>query len=249
MADNKNKSRDEGNMLPVVAANLVANIFELATDPDLKSKGGEVRGLGRANKVSMALFETAMSSFIEMRSGLSPAGKTLAIQLMDNVFDALRRLPPDSDHTTKIRALEEGGRSAMATVKKMVGTATVNSKFASLLAKLSYSERTILHNRIRRLEPVQLKEWNELKERIGSVDELRDALEKEDEDMMLSYLRMAYGCKKSAVEMLTDFAMDGTETQQLTMLRDKVSGTKNKADAKAAEWSAKADALRNRNRR
>ena len=63
MTNNKNKSRDEGSMLPVVAANLIANLFELATDPDLKTKGGEIRGLGRANKVSMALFESAFSSF------------------------------------------------------------------------------------------------------------------------------------------------------------------------------------------
>ena len=134
MTNNKNKSRDEGSMLPVVAANLIANLFELATDPDLKTKGGEIRGLGRANKVSMALFESAFSSFIEMRSGLSPAGKTLAIQLVDNIFDALRRLPTDSDHATKISALEEGGRSAMATVKKVVGTATTKqSTFAPML--------------------------------------------------------------------------------------------------------------------
>lgn len=206
-----------------------------------------LRAVGANNKAMVGgldvLCRTALRS-----SDMNPALREFLKEFSDAYFDKIRNLSEEANEGQVQRAKGEGIKKASAKLREFLAKQKAKPSFASMLAKLNFGERSRLHVWVHDLEPQQLKEWNEFKERIGSLDELRNALEFADADR-LSYLRMAYGREQTMLEALKGFVVDGTETPQIEKLRDKVSDTAAKADAKAAEWKAKADALRNRNRR
>jgi hypothetical protein len=234
MTQNKqNKPRDEGGLLPVIAANLIANLFELATDPELKTKGGDIRGLGRKYKVSMAVFESGLSSWIERGSGLGPAGKTLAVQLIDNFFDVWKRQPVDADYQTALRTLEEGGRSTMALVKKAVSTKSKpSSKLPKLLLELELVERLEFFDWVVSLQKLKdlrsYNRWEVLKDRIDSKEHVLFALRLPSNER-LDYFEMLYGGKPTLLETF-EAIVRGEETPQTQALAKKVADAEKNID-------------------
>ncbi|MFH1078628.1 MAG: hypothetical protein V1745_05120 [Patescibacteria group bacterium] len=132
--------RDEGSLLPIIAANILANAFEISRDPELSSAGTDVRRIGRENKGALIAFQSAVSAFIETRTGMSPNARITASKYVDTVFDWIRRMPADAPYPTQLRSLEEGGRALLALVANR-SKEEKPSKFAKFESELSETDQ------------------------------------------------------------------------------------------------------------
>ncbi|MCI0479227.1 hypothetical protein L0Y59_01655 [Candidatus Uhrbacteria bacterium] len=166
----KDKALEESALLPVIAANLIANAFELSMEPDLASAGSEVRRLGRENKGAFTLFQTAVMTFIQTRSGMSENTKIHATKLLDTVFDRMRRLPVDAPYQMRLSSLEEAGRAILALVTGSKKSETKVSRFAKIEAELTATEQDEFLKM-----SLFLRTWDS-----GSYGAFMDALERVD---------------------------------------------------------------------
>ncbi len=189
-----------------------------------------------------------------------PVWKDFLVELSDAYFDKTKDLlGKEVDEKQELQARLQGADKARAKLREFVKKQTAKSTFAAMLTKLGVEERSSLHEWVHWMkisDAAAFKEWNTLKEQIGSVDELREIVECGDNANMidvsearLSYLRMAYGREQTMLEAAKAFLVDGVKTPQIEKLEAKIAENIATANAKADEWAAKAAALRNRNRR
>lgn len=132
MAKNNNRPRDDSNALPIMAAHIFANAFEVLMPAEHRAMGNDVRNIGIANKAHWIAFESAIAWYIEARSSLSPALKTLAVQIVDHIFD--RAKESDYEREAILKAINEGGSKILSLVKLNVGKVTSDKK-ASMFHK------------------------------------------------------------------------------------------------------------------
>jgi Arc/MetJ-type ribon-helix-helix transcriptional regulator len=214
--------------------------------------------VGMDNKFMIGGMEVACKRALVF-TNMSLALQTLMRDVFDAYFDKIKDLSEEANENQVQRAKGEGIKKASAKLREFLAKQTGKPSFAAMLMKLSDTERSSFHRWLRTLEifwASALKEWNVHKERIGSIDELREVVKcgdvadmSEATNARLSYLRMAYGREQTMLETAKAFLIDGEKTPQIEKLEAKIAEVKAGAMTRTAANRAKIKAIKDQNER